>query len=309
MPVEPAVLAEAIAAARRALPGVRPDGWLPSVQGAVGHVVGLADADAGPLVLKVYPASHVGALGTEVLALELAASALTLEVPRVVLRGDLSHPGVDGFVLMTRIAGTRWADLRPVLRPETTTALAHAVGAELRRLHEVRGTRYGALVVDGSSTASAWDRVVERSTIALTDYVATSGSAALATRARRFVEDRRAAVDSCAGPVLCHHDVIDGNLLLDGTPTLVGVLDFEAATWDDPLSDLAQTLVHVRFHAPGDVPALLAGYGITSDDERARLAVYDVLHVVAERAWIAHDRPHGWRGSVAALDHHLATVT
>ena len=29
--------------------------------------------------------------------------------------------------------------------------------------------------------------------------------------------------------------------------------------WDDPLSDLAQTRVHVRFHAPADDDALLAG--------------------------------------------------
>ena len=40
MPIGPSVLAEALARIRPALPGAAPDGWSPSVQGAVGLVTG-----------------------------------------------------------------------------------------------------------------------------------------------------------------------------------------------------------------------------------------------------------------------------
>lgn len=74
----------------------------------------------------------------------------------------------------------------------------------------------------------------------------------------------------------------------------------------DPLSDLAQTLLHVRQHDPAGGRALVAAYGVDTDSELQRLYTYEVLHAVQERAWIAGDRPYGWQQSLARLDAFVA---
>jgi len=203
---------------------------------------------------------------------------------------------------MTRLPGARWADVRPRLDAATSSALVVETGRLLRRLHAVRGVRFGDLLAPGFT--SAWERVAERRESVLAQFLGSGGSARTAGRVTRFVDAARSAIESCSAPALCHHDVIDGNLLLTGASRrrITGLVDLERATWDDPLSDLAQTRVHVELHGPADVAPLLDAYGVRTPDEHRRLDVYDVLHRVRERAWIATDRPAGWERSVAALD-------
>ncbi|WP_094978030.1 hypothetical protein [Micromonospora echinospora] len=55
MAVDPAVLADVLDRLRPQLPGIEVDRWAPSVQGAVGQVVGVRDGNGSPYVVKVYP--------------------------------------------------------------------------------------------------------------------------------------------------------------------------------------------------------------------------------------------------------------
>jgi Ser/Thr protein kinase RdoA (MazF antagonist) len=226
-------------------------------------------------------------------------------VPRVVAEGTLTTAGVAGFVLMTRLPGTRWADRRRALGAAGDAAVAREVGGVLRRLHGVRGAAFGGLA-GGRAYGSAWELAGARRSAVLAGYVAGGGPSATAARLRAYIEERRDSFGSCHEAALCHRDLVDGNVLLAGADRVAGVVDLEAAGWDDPMSDLAQTRVHVRFHAPAHVADLLAGYGEPSADELVRLDVHDALHSARERAWIAADRPPGWRGAVAALDERLA---
>jgi hypothetical protein len=75
------------------------------------------------------------------------------------------------------------------------------------------------------------------------------------------------------------------------------------------LSDLARTRLHLRYHVPADAATLTAAYGTSGTDEAARLDVYEVLHAVEERAWIATDRPAGWYQSVTRLDEFITFLT
>ena len=84
------------------------------------------------------------------------------------------------------------------------------------------------------------------------------------------------------------------------------MVDLERASFDDPLSDLALTRLHVWHHDPADEEVLLAAYGIDTPAERRRVDVYEVLLAVQERSWIWSDRPPGWVASVAALAAFLA---
>lgn len=209
-----------------------------------------------------------------------------------------------GYLLMSRLDGERWADRRATLGSAATTALTADVGAVLRRVHGVSGKRFGDLAGAGSSRAGAGDRVAARADALLAAYRRVGGPATIDAGVRALLAERHDALDADVVPVLCHRDLVDGNVLVDDLdPARVsGVVDLERAAWDDPVADLALTLVHVRQHVPGDVEALLDGYGGLTAGEAARLVVHEVLHLLAERVWVAVDRPSRWRESAERLD-------
>jgi aminoglycoside phosphotransferase (APT) family kinase protein len=304
MAVDPLVLADVLDRLRPEVPGLEVDGWAPSVQGAVGKVVGVRDENGSAYVLKVYPATARRRRDTELLAQRLLGDVPGIVVPSPTGCGQLDGPAGVGFLLMTRLDGVRWADRRAELGPARTTALTREVGRALRRLHTVAGRHFGDLLVDGPRWPTAWDRVAARTGDLIAEHLRSGGPSRLADRVRRFVERHQPAVASCPGPVLCHNDFIGSNLLVPATgdPRLRGVVDLERASWNDPLSDLAQTRLHVRQHRPADTSVLVEGYGVDSPDEHRRLDVHEVLHALAERNWVAYDRPANWRESIAALD-------
>src|SRR5688572_8979148 len=97
------------------------------------------------------------------------------------------------------------------------------------------------------------------------------GPAELKGQVERFVTRRHDALHSSQRTVLCHNDFIDENLLVTaaGDPVVTGVIDFEPASFDDPMADLAQTLRNATFHQPSRAEELAAAYG-QEHDLRAR---------------------------------------
>jgi hygromycin-B 7''-O-kinase len=307
VPVDPAVLAAVCPQLGHVIPGIAPDGWAPSVQGAVGHVIGMHAPAGDRFVLKIYPDGGSPLRETEESALRVVADHPGVIVPRVVTSG--AEPSTQReYLLMTRLDGVRWADRRRALSDRELTTLTADAGRALRRLHAGRGPYFGSLAAGGPRWVSAREMVQSLSATWLGQYRAGGGPDDIADAVRDLVHHHRPAVEACATPVLCHNDFIDGNLIVAdaGPPHLSGIVDFERASWNDPMSDLAQTRVHVRFHDPAGVPFLTDAYGELSDAERQRVAVYEALHLLRERSWIAYDRPAGWQQSIGQLDAILA---
>ena len=217
-----------------------------------------------------------------------------------------------GYLLMTRLDGVRWTDRRPIddCRADGG-ADERGRPRSARLLHSVPGPCFGQLLDGDERWPTSWASVAARAARLLDEYPRAGGPANLACRVADFVRDHRPAWSSDQTPVLCHDDFIDGNLLIsdDADPQVCGVVDFERASWDDPCSDLAQTRLHLRHHNPANASVLTEAYGINGADEHQRLEVYEVLHALRERTWIAYDRPNGWRESVAALDQLLTERT
>lgn len=291
------------AAGRSVSGGLEIDSWAPSVQGAVGHLVGVRGADGSPYVLKVYGAGGGRTAATEIRALRLLGDVAEVPVPRVLCHEVAGH-APRPYVLMTRLPGVRWADRRVELDARQAPALHRAVGCLLRRLHVVTHDRFGDVLDDGARWPTLGEAVTARCDRLVDEHLRDGGSTRLAHRVRRQVDAHRAVFDSCPGPVLCHNDLIDSNLLVAaaGEPRLCGVVDLERASWGDPLADLAQTRLHVRYHDPAGAEILVEAYGVATESERRRVALHEVLHAFAERIWINVDRPAGWKRSIAALD-------
>lgn len=305
MPVSTLSIPELAAAVGRELSAVvEVDTWAPTVQGAVGHVVGLRGADGSSYVLKVYRPREGRRSATEALALRLFGGLGDVPVPAVVLHGELAGDTPLVYLLMTRLAGVRWADRRSDLDARQSSALHTRVGELLRRMHVLSHERFGDLLHDGPRWPNAWVTVDARCDRLVGAHVRAGGPVEVGRRVRRMVDDQRAAFSSRVHPVLCHNDLIDSNILVaaTGEPQLCGVVDLERASWDDPLTDLARTRLHARHHDDAASELLVEAYGLQGDDEHDRVSVHEVLHALEERTWITSDRPAGWRRSVAALD-------
>ena len=177
----------------------------------------------------------------EEFALLLAARAAGATVPEPLFL-EASFPGPGGgplgkpFLVARRVAGT--ADPRvlvrdPALDPRRP-ALAERIGRELARIHAIApravpgGVDLGFLGAPPRSPARR--RIAE-----LLERIDALGepSPALEWTLRRLAarapESRRV--------VLCHGDFRTGNLMADGGE-LTGVLDWEFASWSDPLEDM-----------------------------------------------------------------------
>ncbi|GGC79287.1 hypothetical protein GCM10011512_02420 [Tersicoccus solisilvae] len=314
-PVTDAVVADVIravtaATGRPAYPDAR---WRPPVQGAVGHLLGLrlagrTDADdADLLVAKLFPPAVSARAATEATALT-AAAVLGDEVPRAVVAGRLA--GGTGFLVMTRLPGDRWADVRPALSPADAAAVVAQVGSVAGRLHAVTGEHFGALADDGDggptprrwATSRGWTTALVERTLAAFD--AAGGDPVLATGVERLAA--ASLLDDAVPPSLCHQDLNGGNILLrrdpGSVPVISGLVDFERAEWADPAHDLALTVVHLMHEGEADlVPVLLDAHGGMDPAARSRLALHVVLRMTAEWAWVATDRPADWRHKTVTL--------
>jgi hygromycin-B 7''-O-kinase len=143
-------------------------------------------------------------------------------LPDVVATGHV--PGRWVYVVLSRLPGVRWADRRDELSPLQCSALTTAVGRLLRRLHEVPGERFGALLAEGPSWPDAWRRVDARCDELVCRDLAAGGSTELTGRVRRLVDRHRSALATCGQPVLCHNDFISSNILVApaGDPVVCG---------------------------------------------------------------------------------------
>jgi hygromycin-B 7''-O-kinase len=187
------VAPDLVAELSRSFP-VELDGWVPTVQGAFGHVVGVRGADGSRYVLKTYPPQEAARAATELLALHGLHRLGGVPVPAVVRAGELTGPEPVPYVLLDRLPGLRWADRWTVLSRPRSTALTVAVGRLLRRMHRLTGERLGALVPDGESWSSAWQRVDARCDELVRQDIRAGGSPELTGRVRDFVNRSRTAM-------------------------------------------------------------------------------------------------------------------
>lgn len=273
-------------------------------QGAVGAVAALRNHSGRRYVLKAYRPGALIRARTEYAALQLIRAMSGVPVPDPIVHGVTGNDPRP-FLLMSFLPGHRWADLRHLLDGTDRLVLAADAAHRLRRLHEITGPRFGSLLKPEFDTA--WASIQHRSDSLTSDYLDGSGNPDVATRLQRLITTHHRVIATCRSAVLCHNDFIDGNLLISrhGKPEITGVVDLETASWDDPLSDLANTARHLRQHDPAAAIRLIDTYGATTPDDQARIAIYDALHTIHQRNWIAYDKPPGWRQAIEALDQHL----
>lgn len=271
-------------------------------QGAVGTVTALRGNDDARYVLKLYRSGANRPAATECEALRRIRDHTSVPVPRPIDQGIING---RPFLLMTHLTGARWADRRDQLGVMDGLTLAARSAHLLRKLHVITNPRFGPLLRPDHD--SAWTTVRHRCATLIAEYVDRGGATDIAARIDGLVRTSRPAIDTCDTAALCHNDFVDGNILIEmhGPADITGIVDLEAASWNDPLADVANAAHHLRRHNSAAAAHLIETYGVTAPAAKRRLAVHDALHILHQRNWIAYDKPSGWQKSIMSLDRRL----
>jgi aminoglycoside phosphotransferase (APT) family kinase protein len=195
-------------------------------------------AGRGPVILRVAPAPERD--GREAMRNEYAAApyfaTLGPLVPRT-LYADFTHQliGRDYMVqeMLPGVPASDGLDAYPDLAP-----YFRQLGTITRAIHDVRGARFGPVAAPEFDT---WSEALADHFRTFADAYERAGLDAVdVRRILASVDTHRAALDEVREPRLLHGDLWQLNILIDpraSEPTIVGILDYDAASWGDPLAD------------------------------------------------------------------------
>jgi aminoglycoside phosphotransferase (APT) family kinase protein len=256
------------------------------LHGGVNEVyrIDLAGAE-NPLVLKIYRDEPEWIVAKEALVAGWIGERAGLPIPRW-LRVDESRTRIPfRFALTTWLSGVT---VRSLIGAPGIDAAYRQMGALLRRLHAIPMSAYGYIVADGIQRPrptndeymrSAFDQVFRQ-------FRAEGGEEALTRRLEANAQSRFDLLQHSTGPVFCHDDLQQGNVLVEhskgGNLQLTGLVDFGNARAGDALFDLAKAVFCCTHEDPRSRQPLLAGYGdIGHPDPEEALWLYALFHRVS----------------------------
>jgi aminoglycoside phosphotransferase (APT) family kinase protein len=208
-------------------------------------------------------------------------------IPRILHAAPFGIPELPlAHIVMTRLPGRPLATAR--LSPADAAGVYRRMGELLAAVHRIDQPLWGYLttrVVDtrDDNTAYMTDQFDRR----LRDFAALGGDAALARAIERYVAQHGDRFAACTGPVLCHNDFHQGNVLVSPDGRVTGFVDVEGAIAADPLFDLARTDFYALRGDPVARAALLDGYGPLPPDWADRVVIYQLHHALELWNWAA----------------------
>jgi Ser/Thr protein kinase RdoA (MazF antagonist) len=237
-----------------------------------------------PLVLKIYGDEPAWIVAKEALVAGWIGEQAGIPIPRW-LRVDERRTCIPfRFALMTWLPGMA---VRSLIGAPGVDAAYRQMGALLRRLHAIPMTAYGYIVADGISRPQPSNDEYMRAAFsqAFRQLRERSGEETLTRRLEENVQSRFHLLQYSAGPVFCHDDLQQGNVLAEcgrnGSFQLTGLIDFGNARAGDALFDLAKALFCCAHEDPRSREPLLAGYGeINHPAPEEALWLYTLFHRV-----------------------------
>lgn len=242
------------------------------------------ELDQARVILRVAPApdrqvrSEWELLRNEYAALPYFAPIASL-LPRT-LAADFTRELIGrDYLFQTELRG---APVPAVIgrypRPEWA-AMYRQLGSITRRIHDVRGQRFGAIAGPGFAT---WGETVVAGFAAVAADLDAAGLDAADVRAlAAAAATHRAVLDEVIEPRLLHGDLWTINLMLEPdapVPTICGVFDCDRASWGDPAADWT---IRMALRRPGtEREAFWETYGPLDNSPGARLRalLYQARH-------------------------------
>jgi aminoglycoside phosphotransferase (APT) family kinase protein len=269
-------------------PSLAPTG-LARLHGGSTEVYRIDIAGSEPIVLKLYGEALAWLPAKEALVAGWFGDRLDFPTPRW-LRLDESRTLLPlRYALTTWLPGSAVADL---VGRAALADLYRQMGALLRRVHQVPMEAYGYVVADGlhEPRATNADYMNFAFDEAFRRFRDRGGDPGLVRRLEAATVEREILAVS-PGPVLCHDDFHQANLLCEpdarGGHRLCGLLDFGNARSADALFDLAKTLFVCAHQDPQSESPLREGYGpLDHPDPGRALWLYRLFHRVTMWAYL-----------------------
>lgn len=266
------------------LADVLPDGCVvtevvPRTGGSLNTVYEVRLAGADPLIVKQYSDEFRPKQAKEVHVYGLLARVGS--VPRVV-RVDYER----AMTVLTMLPGKpMW---ERASEPDTDRAAYRRLGQFQATLHRIRLPAYGYI------TTEILDPVADNTTYMrrkfarqLDEFRAAGGPTDVHDAVARRATAGDPCFAACSGPVLCHNDLHEGNVLVDEAGAVTGFVDVENAEAADPMTDLAKTLQFELSESPAKRAALLDGYGPLPPFGEERIELYRLYHALELWTWFS----------------------
>jgi Ser/Thr protein kinase RdoA (MazF antagonist) len=234
------------------------------------------------LVLKIYGDEPAWIAAKEALVASWIGERAGIPIPRW-LRVDERRTYMPfRFALTTWLPGVT---VRSLIGAPGIDAAYRQMGALLRRLHAIPMIAYGYIVAEGIRQPQPTNDEYMRSAFeqAFRRFREQGAAETLTRRLEENVQSRFHLLQYSAGPVFCHDDLQQGNVLTEygrnGSLQLTGLIDFGNARAGDALFDLAKALFCCAHEDPRSREHLLAGYGeINHPEPEEALWLYTVFH-------------------------------
>ena len=264
--------------------------------------IDLAGTEA-PLILKIYEDEPAWIVPKEALVAGWIGERAGIPIPRW-LRVDESRTHIPfRFALTTWLPGVT---VRSLIGTSGIDAVYRQMGELLKRLHAIPMTAYGYIVADGVRRPQSSNDEYMRTAFdqAFRQFWEQTGDKTLTRRLEEKAQSRFEFLRHSAGPVFCHDDLQQGNVLAEqdkhGSLQLTGLIDFGNARAADALFDLAKALFCCTHEDPRSRQPLLAGYGaIDHPDPEQALWLYTLFHRVT--MWCSFARRGDTSGGAASL--------
>lgn len=246
-------------------------------------------------ILKLHPLEFAWRARKEEFILGLVEGRLPVATQACVLIDDTCTSVPRPFVLLSHLPGEA---LRHWQRDPGIDGAYLKLGGVIRQFHDIKMGAYGYLRGDRiekpySDNASYMAYAFER---AFTNFLDLGGDTSLMRRLERAVKERMDLVAESQGPVLCHDDFHQGNVLAQRAGTaqleLTGLIDFANGRAADPLFDLAKALFCLSHEDPKSAKVVRSGYGQSGhSDMEGALWLYTLHHRVSMWAWLTKTSP------------------
>jgi Ser/Thr protein kinase RdoA (MazF antagonist) len=260
-------------------------------------------ATQDPLILKIYADEPAWIVAKEALVAGWVGERAGVPIPRWLWVDERRTCIPFRFALTTWLPGVT---IRSLIGAPGIDAAYRQMGQLLRRLHTIPMTAYGYIVADGIWRPQPTNDEYMRSAFnqAFRHFRERGGEEILTRRLEEKAQSRFDLLDYSGGPVFCHDDLHQGNVLAEhgrnGSLQLTGLIDFGNARAGDALFDLAKALFCCTHEDPRSREPLLAGYGdINHPDPEEALWLYTLFHRVV--MWCGLTRRGDTSGGPAGL--------
>jgi hygromycin-B 7''-O-kinase len=254
---------------------------VPRTGGQVSTVFEVRRAGGDPLIVKRYAEQSRWKQAKEEHVYRLLAERGIGPVPRVV-HADRER----GATVLTLLPGTPMSEAR---MPEDSARSAYRrMGGFLADIHQIAMPAYGYLTTEVTDPLPDNTAYMQRQFARkLAQFMTLGGPVEVHDAVQERVAERAQLFAACESAVLCHNDLHEGNVLVDGLGAVTGFVDVENMISADPLIDLAKTLQYDLSASATNRIGLLEGYGPLPADGADRLQLYRLYHALELWDWFA----------------------